>query len=274
MQARARHDFDDQLFCDAANHLLDRLEPLTLPFHTMGDLSPAHTPGAETLARQHRPHSHIRRHAITDAADARFDLLYSPLALHWEEDPLAYLTKAHQMLAPGGLLLVNFWGGHTLATLRQCLAEADFTLHGVVYPRILPMIRLEEATQLMGQTPFRLTVADRDALTFHYPSFHSLTRHLKRMGEGNALQGRATHPPAKGFWPHVKTLYHQHHHDKTSSRTKLWLTVEAELITLTGWKEGPGLPQPLKRGSATHSLEAAVASDASPPMKSEKDADR
>ncbi|TGW15228.1 methyltransferase domain-containing protein [bacterium NHP-B] len=266
MRMHAEKDFDGRLFCEAATHLLDRLQPLTLPFHIIGDLSPAHTPGAEAVARRHRPHSHIRRLSITDAADAHFDLLYSPLALHWEEDPLAYLTKAHQMLAPGGLLLLNFWGGHTLAKLRQCLAEADFTLHGVVYPRILPMIRLEEATRLMGQTPFRLTVADRDDFILHYDSFHSLTRHLKRMGEGNALQGRATHPPAKGFWPHVKTLYKQHHHDKTSSPTKQEITVEAELITLTGWKEGPGLPQPLKRGSATHSLEAAVSSPGSSPQ--------
>lgn len=257
-RAWAANHFDDHIFSGAATDLKDRTDVLKTPFKDVLDLSPVQTQGMFSPGTRYRGDKHLIRSTEPDYPENSFDLVYSPLALHWLEDPRSYLLKIHHILRPGGLFLANFWGGDTLTELRHCLAEVDFDISGRIQPRIIPMMRLEDTSALLQSTPFELKVADQDTLTFYYADLTTLARHLRRMGEGNALKNRARTRPPRDFWPRVEALYRKNYGKINGEDDTIALPATFQRITITGWKDGPDIPKALKRGSATHSLEAAL----------------
>ena len=254
----AVHHFDGHIFQGATEDLKDRTDILKTPFKDILDLSLPHTPGMYPPGSRYGKSVNLVRGAAPDYGDNSFDLVYSPLALHWENDPRAYLLSIHRILRPGGFFVANFWGSNTLTELRHCLAEVDFETFGRIFPRIIPMIRLNDATALLQNTPFELKVADQDKFTFYYADLSTLARHLRRMGEGNALKDRVRRAPPRGFWPRVEDLYRQNYGQTNGEDDIIALPATFERITIAGWKDGPGIPKALKRGSATHSLENAL----------------
>jgi SAM-dependent methyltransferase len=257
-RAWAANHFDDHIFSGATTDLKDRTDVLKTPFKDILDLSPGHTPGMLPPGTHYGDHKHWVRNTQPDYPENSFDLVYSPLALHWLEDPRSYLLKIHSILRPGGLFLANFWGGNTLTELRHCLAEVDFDMSGRIQPRIIPMMRLEDSNTLLQSTPFELKVADQDALTFYYAGLTTLARHLRRMGEGNFLKNRARTAPPRNFWPRVEKLYRKNYGKTNGEDDTIALPATFQRITITGWKNGPDIPKALKRGSASHSLEDAL----------------
>lgn len=245
----ARDTFDARLFHDVAARLVARLEPLTLSFPHIVDLSPAHTPGLGTYLKKERPHSVVRRASLETLAQEKADLVLCPLQLHWENDPLAFLKQLWMALKPGGLMLTSFWGGNTLTELRHVLAEVDFQQSGQTYTRISPMIPLEQAALLLQQSPFVLGVADHDRLPRTYDTLKELIQHLRHMGEQSASTQRSPHMSAQNLQD-AETLY-RHNYGAP-------LPASFQLITLTGWRDGPDIPKPLRRGSASTSLKEAL----------------
>jgi len=73
---------------------------------------------------------------------------------------------------------------------------------------------------------------------------------LRTAGEANAVWLRDRRVPPRGLFPAALALLPEQ--DGRVSAT-------LRLAMLTGWAPGPGQPQPLKPGSATHSLAEALA---------------
>lgn len=279
----AKQIFKSDVFRLIAQRLCARLDLLKVPFHNALDLSPYQTPGLDPFLKTQRPQLQIQRFydenltskqqmarcetALSETpffGDKTFDLILSPLDLHWSNRPAAYLSAIHQALKPGGLFIASFWGGNTLIELRHVLGELDFAHSGHITQRIIPMMRLQDAASLLYQLPFHLPVADHDTLTFCYQSIKSLCRHLQETGEGNALM--QAHQPVgqKDFWQKAEAHYRKTYVNvrafkKTANACCLQdLPATFCLITLAGWRDGPGIPRALNRGSATHHLGKAL----------------
>lgn len=188
------------------------------------------------------------------------DLVLCSLWLHGANAPNVALEALFHCLRPGGLMIANFWGGETLMGLRHALAAADFHHFGATYPRVHPFIPLDTASGLLGQTAFRLGVVDQDFFTFKYHAIRDLVLHLKVLGDGRALAAPSAPFAGKAFWDHAAELMKTPPDNTNCAVTKASRAIQDtfHLITLTGWRDGPGIPKPLARGSATQSLQDAL----------------
>ena len=131
--------------------------------------------------------------ALPFAAD-RFDLVLSPMILHWVNDLPGTLVQLRACLAPDGLLMLAMPGGETLTELRQCLTRAELECEGGASPRVSPFADVRDAGSLLQRAGFALPVVDVDRITVSYADPLRLLRDLGRMGEGNALLQRRPGP--------------------------------------------------------------------------------
>ncbi len=182
-------------------------------------------------------------------AQQSLDAVISTGHLHWVNDVPGALVQLRQALKPDGVLVGALFGGETLRELRECMSQAEIELYGGVSPRLSPFIGLQDMAALMQRTHFALPVVDNEIVTVNYSSFSKLIADLRGMGHTNAIAKRSTKPLSKKFWQRTEELYRQHHVNQDG---KLQVTVE--MIYFLGWAPAASQPQPLKRGSATHSL--------------------
>jgi len=122
-------------------------------------------------------------------AEQAFDLIVSPLVLHWANDlPGAFIQLRHA-LKPEGLMLASLLGGDTLTELRQSLLEAESEITGGAALRVSPFADLQDLAALLQRAGFALPAADREIVTVRPDEpmrllaecgfDGSLTRHLR-----------------------------------------------------------------------------------------------
>ena len=190
--------------------------------------------------------------AVPDTAKP-YDLVVSLMHMHFENDINAVLGDLTSRLKPDGFFLCCFFGGQTLRRLRHVLYQAEEKLYGQVSPRIAPMIRLDQAVQLLGRCGLAMPVADRDVLNIHYKSLERLYEDLRAMGQTNALATRSPRPVSRRFFELVEKLYRQRHMDEQGR-----LPVCFETLWLSGWAPHPDQPKALKPGTAKTRLADAL----------------
>lgn len=192
----------------------------------------------------------------------RFDLIVSPLILHWVNDLPGALMQIRRALKPDGLFLGALLGAGTLAELREVLSEAETDLTGGLSPRVSPLPGLRDMAGLLQRAGFALPVADRDTLTVRYRSPARLMDDLKGMGERAAFVRGVSRPLPRRVLARAMELYGERFSDPDGR-----LRATFEIVHLSGWAPAPGQPQPLRPGSATVSLADAVKRkrDSSPP---------
>lgn len=178
------------------------------------------------------------------------DLVIHALSLHWAEDPVGQLVQCRRALRPDGLLIAALFGGETLHELRAALASAESALTGGLSPRVLPMGEIRDLGGLLHRAGLALPVADSWTQRAHYASPFALMQDLRNMGEGNALAGRLRRPTRRAVMLEAARLYSETHGD-TAGR----IPASFDIVTLTGWAPAADQPQPLKPGSASHSLD-------------------
>lgn len=199
------------------------------------------------------------RHGAAFAPDAwpfapeSFDLIVSPLALHWANDLPGALIQARRALAPDGLFLATLFGGETLMELRLALIEAESELLGGASPRIAPFAELQDLAGLLQRAGFALPAADKDRVTVRYAEQLRLFADLRDMGETNALAARATHALSKRLLGRTLEAYRARASDPDSR-----VRATFDLMTLTGWAPHASQQQPLKPGSAKTRLAEAL----------------
>ncbi|MFW2545456.1 methyltransferase domain-containing protein [Primorskyibacter sp. 2E107] len=188
-----------------------------------------------------------------DLTEGAHDLVIHALALHWANDPVGQLIQCRRALRPDGLLLCLTFGGDTLSELRSALATAEAEITGGLSPRVLPMGEIRDLGALMQRAGFALPVADAMPLNTSYQSPLHLMRELRSMGETNALQQRLRRPTRRTVLLRAAQIYAETHGTEDGR-----IPATFEIITLTGWAPDASQPQPLRPGSATQSLAAAL----------------
>ncbi len=132
------------LFEEAAARLIERLDDVTRKFSRVLVLGSrrgamqaalAERGGVDLLVESDDapaflapPRASARVAAEAEAlpfAEASFDLVVSPLALHWTNDLPGALLQLRRALRPDGLLLLAVLGGETLHELRRAFFEAE-----------------------------------------------------------------------------------------------------------------------------------------------------
>ncbi|MDX2274923.1 MAG: methyltransferase domain-containing protein [Hyphomonadaceae bacterium] len=185
-------------------------------------------------------------------ADTSFDLIVSPLLLHWVNDLPGAFIQLQRALKPDGLLLAALFGGETLHELRFSLLEAESELRGGAALRVAPFADLQDIAGLLQRAGFALPAADRDLVTVRYREPLRLLADLRAMGETAALSERAP-PLRRDVLMRAMEIYAQRYADADGR-----VRATFEIITATGWAPHESQQKPLKPGSAKTRLADAL----------------
>ncbi len=262
---RAAKGFREAAFLHArvAADLADRLEAIPRPFERVLALG-----GGGLLSEEvrTRPDLEARLGAIIEADDAlvidsermpfaegAFDLIVSPLALHWVNDLPGALIQLRRALKPDGLLLASIFGGDTLTELRLSLLEAESEITGGAALRVSPFADLQDVAGLLQRAGFALPAADRDVVTVRYGEPMRLLADLRAMGETAAFAERAQRGLSRRILARAFEIYRTRHSDEDGR-----VRATFEILTATGWAPHASQQQPLKPGSAKTRLADAL----------------
>jgi SAM-dependent methyltransferase len=186
------------------------------------------------------------------AAEA-FDLVVSPLALHWINDLPGALMQVRRCLKPDGLLLASVLGGETLDGLRRAFLEAELAEEGGVSPRISPMADGRDLAGLLQRAGFALPVVDTDRVCVTYANALACMAELRAMGETNALRERR-----RRFTRRATLLRAVERYRELAGGPDGRVAASFEIVTMTAWAPHESQPKPLRPGSASARLADAL----------------
>lgn len=195
-------------------------------------------------------------------ADGSLDAVFGALSLHWVNDLPGALAQIRRALRPDGLLLAAMLGGDTLVELRDALFEAETEVTGGVSPRVSPFADLRDAAGLLQRAGFALPVADADTIPVTYESAFHLMRDLRGMGEGNAVLERRRTPTGRAVFARAAEIY-----AARFARPDGRVPARFQVLYLTAWAPAESQPKPLRPGSATTRLAAALGGSETDPDK-------
>ena len=257
-QRRARKLGAVQFLLDrVAEDLDERLHAVLRPFSEAADVW---TPG-EVLREAVRARFKTFRHVgledsieeVLPFAPESLDLVVSALAFQFVNDLPGVLAQIRRALRPDGLLLAAMLGNDTLTELRQSFAMAEAECEGGVSPRVAPFADLRDIGGLLQRAGFALPVTDLDLVVVRYDNAFALMADLRRMGATNILFERRRAPTRRATLLRMAQIYTERFSDPDGR-----IRVTFDVIWLSGWAPHASQPKPLKPGSATTSLEAAV----------------
>lgn len=265
---RARAGFAAAAFLHqrAAEDLADRLEAIPRPFPNVLALGGG---GLFSAAVRERPDLAARTGAIIEAdvaggmieldaealpfAPESFDLIVSPLLLHWANDLPGALIQLRRALKADGLLLAALFGGGTLNELRLALIEAESEIRGGAGPRVAPFADIQDLAHLMQRAGFALPAADRDVINVRYREPMRLLVDLRAMGETAPLAERSPHGLSRRILARAFEIYRARYSDPDGR-----IRATFEIITIAGWAPHESQQKPLKPGSAKARLADAL----------------
>ena len=240
-----------------AADLGERLQAVVRKFDHGADIGTAGARLRDALSGQFGPLVHVDLPDIESQglalAPASLELAVSALALQFVNDLPGSLSQICRALKPDGLLLAAMIGGDTLTELRQCFAAAEAECEGGLSPRVAPFADLRDVGGLLQRAGFALPVADLDRIVVRYGDAFALMADLRRMGATNILLERRRTPTRRATMLRMAQIYAERFADPDGR-----IRATFDIIWLSGWAPHESQPKPLKPGSATASLEAAV----------------
>ena len=240
---RVREDFEE------------RLQAVTRNFADVADIW---TPG-ELLQKPVADHFKSITRIDPDQSEAlplqpeSLDLAVSALAFQFVNDLPGVLAQVRRALRPDGLLLAAMIGGDSLTELRQSFAAAEAECEGGVSPRVAPFADLRDIGALLQRAGLALPVTDVDRVVVRYDSAFALMADLRRMGATNILIERRRTPTRRATMLRMAQIYSERFADLDGR-----IRATFDVIWLSGWAPHESQQKPLRPGSATASLEAAV----------------
>lgn len=181
------------------------------------------------------------------------DLIVSNLALHWVNDLTGALAQVRMALKPDGLFMGTLLGGETLFELRRCLMEAELEATGGMAPRLSPLTELKDMGALLQRANLALPVVDRETITVTYTDPIKLLYDLRAMGATNLAHNRPRKPLRRAVLLDAMRRYRDYY---TVEDGRVQATFE--VLYLAGWAPHESQQKPLARGSAQHSMAAAL----------------
>jgi len=179
-------------------------------------------------------------------ADESFDLVLSPLALHWANDLPGALIQINRALKSDGFFACAVIGGASLKELRQALMAAESELSGGAAARISPFADTMDMAGLLQRAGFAMPVTDVDRVTVRYANAFALMRDLRMMGETSVLSDRPRKSPGRNFFARAAEIYFEHFSDPDGK-----IRASFDLVHAGGWAPHPDQPRPKRPGSAT-----------------------
>jgi malonyl-CoA O-methyltransferase len=125
----------------------------------------------------------------TPLAPASVDLVWSNLALHWVNEPLAAFREFERVLAPGGLLMFSTLGPDTLQELRAAAGRA----------RVHEFMDMHDLGDMLVAAGLATPVMDMERLAIDYRAGSALLDDLRRSGQTNAREDRARGLAGRGL---------------------------------------------------------------------------
>jgi NADH dehydrogenase [ubiquinone] 1 alpha subcomplex assembly factor 5 len=186
-------------------------------------------------------------------ADAAFDLIVSPLVLHWVNDLPGALVQCRRCLRPDGLFLAALLGGDTLAELREATLVAESEVTGGAAPRVAPFAAVRELGGLLQRAGLALSVADSDRLAVRYRDPFALMSEIRAMGGANAPATGPGRPMRRDVLQRTAEVYADRFADPDGR-----IRATFEIVYLTGWAPHESRPRPLAPGSARTRLADAL----------------
>lgn len=186
-------------------------------------------------------------------ADESFDLVVSPLALHWCNDLPGALIQINRALKSDGFLAAAVFGGASLKELRQSLLAVETELYGGASARVSPFADTMDMAGLLQRTGFAMPVTDVDRVTVRYGNSFGLMRDLRAMGETSILADRPRKPASRGFFVRTAEIYAERFGEEDGK-----IPATFEIIHAGGWAPHPDQPRPKRPGSATARLADAL----------------
>ncbi|MDQ5910395.1 MAG: Malonyl-[acyl-carrier protein] O-methyltransferase [Pseudomonadota bacterium] len=172
-------------------------------------------------------------------ADARFDLIFSNLALPWAVDLDRTLAEFRRLLKPGGALLFSTLGPDTLTELRRSWAAVgDRDNHVNAF---LDMHDIGDALLRAGLAE---PVMDVERLTLTYPHVERLAHDLRQLGTRNVTLGRSAALTGKGRWQAMRDAYERYR------RPDGLLPVSCEVVYGHAWGALPNQARSHNEGPA------------------------
>ena len=249
----------------AATFLLDRVaddfeERLRAVLRDFSSVAEVWTPGELLRASMRDRFKNVARVRLEDGLrealplqPESLDLVISALAFQFVNDLPGVLAQIRRALKPDGLLLAAMIGGETLTELRQSFAAAEAEREGGVSPRVAPLADVRDVGGLLQRAGFALPVIDLDRVVVRYDTPFVLMADLRRMGATNILFERRRTPTRRTTLLRMAQIYAERFADPDGR-----VRATFDVIWLSGWSPHESQPKPLKPGSATASLEAAV----------------
>jgi SAM-dependent methyltransferase len=185
--------------------------------------------------------------------DESFDLVLSPLALHWANDLPGALIQINRSLTSDGFFACAVIGGASLKELRQALMAAETELFGGAAARISPFADTMDMAGLLQRAGFAMPVTDVDRVTVRYANAFALMRDLRMMGETSVMSDRPSKSPGRNFFARAAEIYAEHFADPDGK-----IRASFDLVHAGGWAPHPDQPRPKRPGSATVRLADAL----------------
>jgi SAM-dependent methyltransferase len=258
LEARAQRMGAEPFLLDhAVQDLAERLATILRPLPDALDLlSPFGAFGHALKAAGKGENTAFFREDWQDALGeaAQYDAILSGMALHIINDLPGLLAASCRALRPDGLFLAAFPGGDTLRELREVLLNAEADLRGAAALRVLPMVDVRQAGQLLQRAGFALPVVDREVLTLRYASLFHLVRDLRAMASTATLLAGTRPPLTRAILARADALYRERYSGADGR-----ITATIEIIWLSGWAAHESQQKPLKPGSAKAKLADALA---------------
>ncbi|VDN93645.1 unnamed protein product [Brugia pahangi] len=171
------------------------------------------------------------------------DLVVSSLSAHWINDLAKWFSRCLSILRPDCPLIGAMLANETLYELRIALQLAEMERLGGIGLHISPFVRADDVGSLMSQAGFGMITLDTDELTVGYPNIFALLYDLQGMGESNALRNRSAHI-RKDILIAADAIYRS-----MFSRDDAPCPATFQIVSFIGWRPGPLMPKPAKRGS-------------------------
>lgn len=186
--------------------------------------------------------------------DQSLDIIVSSGGLHWVNDLPGIFQQVNRLLRPDGLFIAAMYGGETLRELRISMQMAEEEIFSGISPHISPMVQSRDVASLLTGANFKLTTIDVDEIRVPFRDMRAVMKHLKGMGESNAVAARRPHYGRKAF-SRAAEIYREMF-GYTDERGRSCVQATFQIVHMVGWSpaDSSQQPQPLPRGSAKASF--------------------
>ena len=226
--------FEHQLI----DNIIDDLNLLKKDFPKILQIGAKDNYFQQQIAKNKNPHKIITTNLVNIAnidiicdeeylpfKEQTFDLVFANLVFNYSNDILSCFANLKKILKKDGLFIANIIGSQSLQNLRDLITNIEIKKYNKVSPRIMPFIRLEDASAIMQKIGFKNSVTDSYFIEIEYQNLKKFFDDVKNNGHSNILNSRNKDLTTSTYLQGIINDFKQKYHNK----------VAFEIITLNGW---------------------------------------